>query len=70
MILIVSLQEDDGKKHTFNIVSRKLAISQRADNFINDVMDQGLCTKKGMNQKSWAHLISVVVCGFRESLVD
>ena len=31
MILIVSLQEDDGKKHTFNIVSRKLAISQRAD---------------------------------------
>ena len=38
--------------------------------FINDVMDQGLCSKKGMNQKSWAHLISVVVCGLRESLVD
>ena len=36
MILIVSLQEDDGKKHTFNIVSRKLAISQRADNFITN----------------------------------
>ena len=38
--------------------------------FINDVMYQGLCTKKGMYQKSWAHLISVVVCGLRESLVD
>lgn len=33
---LFSLQEDDGKKHTFNIVSRKLAISQRADNFITN----------------------------------
>ena len=30
----------------------------------------GLCTKNDINQKSWANLITVMVCGFHGSLVD
>ena len=37
---------------------------------VNDVMDQGTVHKNDINQKFWAHWISVMVCGLRESLVD
>ena len=33
-------------------------------------MDQGTVHKNDFNQKFWAHWISVMVCGLRESLVD
>ena len=29
-----------------------------------------LCAKNDINQKFWDQLISVMVCGFRKSLVD
>ena len=37
---------------------------------VNDVIDQGLCTENDINQKFWAHLLSVMVCDLRESLIN
>ena len=38
---------------------------------VNNVMEsRGPCKRNETNQKFWTHLISVMVCGFRKSLVD
>ena len=36
----------------------------------NDIIDEGAVHKEWRNQKLWAHLLSVMVCGLRKSLVD
>ena len=37
---------------------------------VNDVMESGGVHKNYINLKFWAHLISVLVCGLREPLID
>ena len=39
--------------------------------FVNNVMELGgPCKRNETNHTFWTHLISVMVCGFRKSLVD